>query len=691
MLSGSLLGLTNAGDENIPEKIVASRNFTVTVKPADSKSLDAEAADLYITRFPQRGWVLDGECRIQVGTGEKLFAKAVSVPSDGVYYFTSRGADAVGKSPAPLRGDTPQVKVIADTTAPEFSLHAPEPGRIFREGEEIRIEWIASDRNLALNPVELEYSTDNGINWRIISRDIPNTGHYFWKIPQAGNFMLRGRCIDRAGNVTRAEPNESWKVMPKLRAPVVVNEEVVVAPKIPTAPIAAVTPEAAPLVSEVKPTVKAQPEKSKSAAVDDYTKHLKDPRPASKHPELDANNGDIPRVEQKNGKAAYIAYIMAGNLVRQGRLKDSLRYYRTAVDIDENFDQAWNDMALVYKQLGAYSKADACIMHALKVKPDSPRYINTRGGIYQASGFEILRDPSSGDESLARASDLILFSVKTYGQAIDSALKQGRLAECAETYFHLGEICYFANQDPQGARQYWTKVLDLHSPTPDLDNVVLDRDTPQEKLTRTIYEKNTELWVNLNTWQSWSREYLRQLNRLEQGAAVPKAPFVASHFQRFENPNLGANTQPMAASQGVYGLRQDGNYSGTDAYAGMGGSGQRVVQQTQPYYYNNQGQPVAAPTNHPMVVGQQPVDPRTYYLKNGQCPISNTQQYSGQTSQQAQQQVQAQDQNYPRYVYDGAVTQQSQMQARENVGQGVWNNQNYGSTPDYTYKTQNSQ
>lgn len=677
MLSAFVPALASASESMVPQKIVASRNFLVTVKPADKDSLDAKAAELYITRFPQRGWVLDGQCQIDTSSGNKLFAKAVSVPSDGVYYFTSRGADAVGKSPAPLRGAPAQVKVIADTTAPEFSLRTPQAGQIFREGEDIRLEWSASDANLALNPITLEYSTDDGLNWQTIARQLPNTGHYFWKIPQGNSLMLRGNCVDMAKNTSRSEPSETWKIMPKLKKPVVIAEETTAEPMVsPTLPKQEKT------TAEVKPL-------PKKSVTEKYTQHLKDPRPATKHPELDANNADIPQVEQKNGKAAYIAYIMAGNLVRQGRLKDSLRYYRTAVDIDGNFDQAWNDMALVYKQLGAYSKADACIMRALKVVPNSPRYINTRGGIYQASGFEILRDPSSGDESLARASDLILFAVKTYGQAINAALKQGKLAECAETYFHLGEICYFANQDPQGARQYWVKVLDLHTPTPELDNVVLDRDSPQEKLTRSIYEKNTELWVNLKTWQSWAREYLRQLNRLEQGAAVPSAPFAASHFQQFANPNLGANTQPQAAGRGAYGLRPDGNYA--NAYAGMGGSASRGVQTTQPYqpyYYNNQQQPVAAPTNHPMTVPQQPVDARTYYMKNGQCPVNSN--ASNVQSQQNNQTTQT-ERNYPVYEYDGAFNTQSKMLGRENVGQGVWNQQNYGAAPDYTYRTPNSQ
>lgn len=652
---GLLLAVFAAGaraQDGVPVKVVPSLSFVVTVEPANEESRDAKSAELYISRFPDKGWVLDGVCTPKYEESGLMFARAVTVPADGAYYFTSKGVDAVGASPAPLRGERPQVRVIADTTPPQMELKAPKPGQILRAGEQIRIEWSAADINLAPHPVTLEYSADGGHSWRTVGESLANTGHHFWALPENldGALLLRGSCVDLAGNRGVDTAQAAWKVLPKITAPELAESAAPVRP-----PVARV---------EVRPIASA------TAA---YTSHLNDPRPATNYPELDANSPEIPQTNPREGRAAYVAYIMAGNLVRQGRLKDSLRYYRTAVDIDGNFAQAWNDMALVYKQLGAYAKADACIVKALRVSPDEPRYLNTRGGIYQSAGFEILRDPASGEESLARASDLILFAVKTYGQVIDVALRQGRLGECAETYFHLGEICYFANQDPQGARQYWLKVLDLHTPTPDLDNVIFDQGTPEEKLTRGVYEKNTEMWVNLQTWQSWSREYIRQLNRLESGAALPTAPFAASHFQRFVNPHLGEGTQPMAAMPGAFGLNMSGNYAGEQVQGcpvGQGGTMQGGA--TGPWYYSNTGQPVAAPTTHFQAAAPQgaPADPQQHFLRTGEC-YTSVQQGNSQ----------------PSYQPRGAEMEQSRMLGRNLPPQGPWNSGSYGNAPDYTYRT----
>lgn len=246
-----------------------------------------------------------------------------------------------------------------------------------------------------------------------------------------------------------------------------------------------------------------------------------DPRPCSTHPQLNANSPCLPGQPDCASKArsACIAYVMAGNLVRQGRLKDALRYYRTAVDADPGFAAAWNDFSVAYRRLGAWSKADRCIVEAIALRPDDPLYLHNRGEIYQAYGLSILMDPTSGDESLSRGHELIHKAIRFYGEAIDLGHTQGRLAERAGTYFRLGEISYYANTDLAGARQYWLKVMELHAPTPDLDNVMIDRDTACADRTLNIYEKHTELKVELEVWQRWARACIEQLNAMERGVA----------------------------------------------------------------------------------------------------------------------------------------------------------------------------
>lgn len=645
--------ITTAYAGGTPVRAVNSHAFLVSVKPVDKESYDAKNADLYITRFPRSGWVMEGECKKIDKNGQLMFSKEVEVPSDGVYYFTSRAGDIVGKTPPPLKGAPAQVKVISDTILPELRLIAPVPGRILRAGELLRIEWDAVDRNIAEHPVSLAYTYNDGKKWIKIADRQPNTGHFQWKVPSYGGKHLKFRvtCKDIAGNIGQVVSESSYKIMDE--AP----EREKFRPVLPVDIKLTPKPEKTLLGGEVVMVSSATP--GSASVADKFAPELKDPRPVTKFPELDANNTKLPDVEKKIGQSAYIAYIMAGNLVRQGRYKDSLRYYRTAVDADSNFDEAWNDMALVYKQIGAFAKADSCIVRALSIEPKSPRYLNTRGSIYQASGFEILQDPASGNESLARANDLILFAVKTYGEAVSAAQRIGRLSDCAETYFHLGEICYFANQDPTGAKQYWLKVLDLHTPTPDLDNVMLDKNSPEESLTRSIYEKNTEMWVSLQTWQMWARSYIQQLNQLERGVAAPRPPFTTGAFVRNNQRQLTAQAQIQSAQPQAHALNPQGQYYGT------------------PYYIGTNGKPTVAPSEHivlPMKSDKR-VDRQKYIVETGE--------YS-ETVIREQTWVDSNEKKLEQaYGQQSAFNQQNDMIERGLPPQGAWSKGSYGSTPGY--------
>ena len=627
ILTVILLGYT-ARAYDIPSRAIASHTFKLSLKPKDNESQDARTADLYITRFPNSGWIYEGECQPVKDNTDKKFSRVVTVQTDGDYYFTSRGGDAAGIASPPHQSDTPQIKVTVDTEQPKVKFLAPLKDTVLQDGENIRIEWIASDKNLALTPIAIFYTDGKSGTWQKITSAQPNTGHYQWQVPLAEyqNLKFKITARDRAGNIGEIISPDSYRV----KLPDRIAEKYR-----PELPVSVDLNPVKPSLLDTGIKVEAIPA-STNTAVKAKKYVAKDPRPKTKYPELDANDANIPRAEKDVGRAAYIAYIMGSNLVRQGRLKDSLRYYRTAVDSDPNFHQAWNDMALVYKQLGAFSKADACIVKSLALVPDSARYLNTRGAIYQGAGFEILQDPASAEESLARANDLILFAVKCYGDAVAAAQKQGKLAECAETYFHLGEICYFANQDATGARQYWLKILDLHSPTPDLDNIILDHNTPQENLSRSIYEKNTELWVDLQSWQMWAREYIEQLNNLERGLVQPRAPISTGNFQQYATQNLGTTVrQPQAAGAGAYGLNPSGRYYST----------------TPPIIYQSAPDNTRITTPQPLSKAPQ----GEYLIPSRQNPGNNL------------------------YV---------PMQANSIPPQGSWARANYGNSPDYTYRQQ---
>lgn len=534
-VAGILLGAMLLGGMAMPVEgetvYLNTRSFHVTIVPADEESRDIRAADLYMTRFRESGWDYYGPCEI-LGAGETLrFRCPVTVDGDGSFYFASRGVDGAGEAPAPTPDTVPQAHVVVDTTPPMLALTNPVPGTVLRVGEEIRIQWRARDENFGATPVVLFVQTGDA-EWTPLGDPQPEMGYHIWEVPDTRGEPIRfmAQATDLAGNLAEDILPGSFRVRHPSDAGVVPTPETVTAIRetlpapqtgnaLPDVPVQALRPDTDPETRTERPrsTVRMYIEAHEADALD--------PRPVTRHPEFDVNDDALPERYggESKARAAYVAYIMAGNLVRQERLKDALRYYRTSVDADPNFDKAWNDMAMVYKQLGAFMKADAAIVRALTIEPRDAQYVHNRGEIYQRAGLAKLQDPASSDEDLAYANELIHFAIRMYGRALEFAQQEGRLAERAGTYFRLGEICYFANQDMAGARQYWNKVLELHTPTPDLDNVMLDRGTPDEHRTRQIYRKNTELRLNLETWQNWARAYLRQLNDLERGI-YPGAP-----------------------------------------------------------------------------------------------------------------------------------------------------------------------
>lgn len=202
-------------------------------------------------------------------------------------------------------------------------------------------------------------------------------------------------------------------------------------------------------------------------------------------------------VDAKQREAGRIAYVMAGNRVRQGRYKDGLRYYMEALSADPTLVEAMADAALVYKHYEDFAQAEVMADRAIATAPQAPDLHHLRGTIHQAWGLQLLRE-----KRLRAGNDHIHLAVQAYGKAIALAERQGTLSHRASTYFRLGEICYFAHADPDGARSYWQKVLSLHSPEPDLSE-------PTD-----LYRKHTYLRVRLQTWQRWAQAYLEQLGKV---------------------------------------------------------------------------------------------------------------------------------------------------------------------------------
>lgn len=134
----------------------------------------------------------------------------VQIPKEGKpigYYLVVKSRAGLGK-PAPVPGESPHVRLECDTVLPNAELYAPQPdaGR----GPSVVLTWKAEDRNLAQNPISLEWSGD-GKTWEFIGdAQLPNTGRYAWPIPAKipPKVHLRLTVRDTAGNVAIAQTGE---------------------------------------------------------------------------------------------------------------------------------------------------------------------------------------------------------------------------------------------------------------------------------------------------------------------------------------------------------------------------------------------------------------------------------------------------------------------------------------------------
>src|SRR6185436_13460988 len=115
-------------------------------------------------------------------------------PVEGIYGFKvvlQSGAGLSRETPKP--GDAPDLRLDVDVTAPVVKIYEPAPDPA--QKDTMILKWQAVDRNLATDPITLEWSDSSKGPWFPIAsadgigsstgvaRRLPNTGSYAWKLP----------------------------------------------------------------------------------------------------------------------------------------------------------------------------------------------------------------------------------------------------------------------------------------------------------------------------------------------------------------------------------------------------------------------------------------------------------------------------------------------------------------------------
>ncbi len=68
------------------------------------------------------------------------------------------------------------------------------------------------------------------------------------------------------------------------------------------------------------------------------------------------------------------------------RFREAAAHFRRAVDLRENFPEAWNELGYALRQNGEYEQAIAAYDRALKLRPDFPEALEYLGEAYVKLG-----------------------------------------------------------------------------------------------------------------------------------------------------------------------------------------------------------------------------------------------------------------------------------------------------------------
>lgn len=132
-----------------------------------------------------------------VAPGEGRFT--FEATGEGEYWFAVRTVDGQGQlhPPGPPQAG---LQVVVDQTVPQINVQVRES----RPGE-IELTWQATDDNLDLNTLTLEFLDPNTTEWQRVNITPSESGETSWTVAGGGRVFVRGSVSDKAGNSTSGE------------------------------------------------------------------------------------------------------------------------------------------------------------------------------------------------------------------------------------------------------------------------------------------------------------------------------------------------------------------------------------------------------------------------------------------------------------------------------------------------------
>lgn len=209
--------MSRGGSSGKPVQVVNRRQVRLEYEVTKTGSSGVGAVEVYATLDDGLNWSLVATEPVTIppseaaGVGAQRFSVMLPLTQEGVVHgFTLVVKSKAGLGrPAPQRGEAPQIRVELDSTHPDASLLnvVADPNR----REALVINYKASDRNLAQQPVQLEWAERRDGPWNAVTEgEMANTGKYLWLVPPQvpPSVFMRLTVKDKAGNVAIAQTPE---------------------------------------------------------------------------------------------------------------------------------------------------------------------------------------------------------------------------------------------------------------------------------------------------------------------------------------------------------------------------------------------------------------------------------------------------------------------------------------------------
>jgi hypothetical protein len=187
-----------------PVRLVNTREVALEYQLSRLGPSGVGSVILYLTSDGGKTWTAFEDEKPDLArpvVGSKYRRTLTLPPGEGVYglILVVQNPGRVGKPP-PRPGDAPEMVIEVDMTAPYAELRKPRPDPERRDA--VLLQWTAKDKNLAAQPVTLEWAEKGEGPWQPIARDLSGSGSYSWKVPEGTpvKVFIRLTVCDNAGN-----------------------------------------------------------------------------------------------------------------------------------------------------------------------------------------------------------------------------------------------------------------------------------------------------------------------------------------------------------------------------------------------------------------------------------------------------------------------------------------------------------